>query len=117
MSGPLSVRLVDAADLDYIDIIRRSARDFGAMQAEAYAETLDLAIEALGADGTEAIGVKAREEIGPGIFTLHVARFGRRAAHLLVFQVDGSIIEVLRILHEKMDLARHVSLPNEPPRQ
>lgn len=116
MTSRWSVRLVDAADLDYIDIIRRSARDFGAMQAEVYAETLDLAIDALGADGTEAIGVKARDEIGAGIFTLHASRFGRKAAHLLIFQVDDSIIEVLRILHEKMDLARHISSPNEPPR-
>lgn len=116
MKGPWLVGLVEAADLDYIDIIRRSVRDFGAMQAEIYAETLDSAIDALGEDGTETIGVKAREEIGPGIFTLHVARFGRKASHFLVFQVDGSIIDILRILHDRMDLARHISLPDESPR-
>ena len=58
-----------------------------------------------------AIGVKEREEIGSGIFTLHAAKSKRKASHFLVFRVlEIRTIEVLRILHGRMDLARHISL-------
>jgi toxin ParE1/3/4 len=110
------IRLVDAAETDYLDIIRVSAKDFGALQAATYSETIALAIGTLGDEGTAAIGVKPRDEIGAGIFTLHVSRFGRKASHFLVFRVvSDKVIEILRILHERMDLARHISSSEAPP--
>jgi toxin ParE1/3/4 len=106
------IRQVEAADIDYTEVLQRTARDFGAIQAGIYAETLDCAIDALGADGTATIGVKERDEIGAGIFSLHAARLGRKASHFIVFRVvEHNIIEILRILHERMDLARHISIP------
>ena len=108
------VHRVDAVDIDYSNILRRSSQDFGAIQAEIYAETITLAIEALAVDGTAAIGAKERKEIGVGIFTLHVARLGRKGSHFLVFRlIDGNEVEILRILHERMDLERHISLESQ----
>jgi len=97
----LNVRRVRAADIGA----------FGPLQAEAYAQTLASALDALREKGPMAIGVKEREEIGSGIFTLHAARSKRKASHFLVFRVlEAQTIEVLRILHDRMDLARHISL-------
>ena len=48
--------------------------------------------------------------LGSDIASLHVARQGRKGRHLLVFRTheqDG-VIEVLRILHDSMDLARYL---------
>lgn len=117
MTGAWAVRLVAVSERDYEEVIKRSAQDFGPLQAEVYAETLELAINALREIGPKAIGVKEREEIGPGIFTLHAARSKRKASHFLVFRVtELRTIEILRILHDRMDLARHISQAQEPPR-
>lgn len=111
MTGPWTVRLVAVSELDYLEVIQRSAQDFGPLQAEAYAQTLASTLDALRDKGPMAIGVKEREEIGSGIFTLHAARSKRKASHFLVFRVpETQTIEVLRILYERMDLARHLSL-------
>jgi toxin ParE1/3/4 len=117
MKGAWTVRLVAVSEQDYQEIIKRSAQDFGTSQAEVYAQTLEMAIDALREDGPETIGVKEREEIGPGIFTLHAASHKRKARHFLVFRVlEIRTIEVLRILHDRMDLARHIAPLQEPPR-
>jgi toxin ParE1/3/4 len=117
MTGAWTVRLVAASEQDYQEVIRRSAQDFGPRQAEVYAETLGLAIDALRESGPKTIGVKEREEIGTGIFTLHAARHKRKASHFLVFRVlEIQTIEILRILHDRMDLARHISQAQESPR-
>lgn len=53
----------------------------GEAQARVYAETLSTAMEAL-TGGPTVIGAKARNEIAKGLFTLHVARQGRKGRHL-----------------------------------
>lgn len=109
MTGTWTVRLVAVSERDYQEVIKRSAQDFGPLQAEMYAETIELAIGALRENGPKTIGVREREEIGPGIYTLHAARQKRRASHFLVFRVlEIRTIEILRILHDRMDLARHI---------
>ncbi|HQV12847.1 MAG TPA: hypothetical protein PKW52_16025, partial [Nitrospira sp.] len=61
---------------------------------------------------TSVIGVKERPEIGSNIWTLHVARNGRKGRHFIMFQVAGAqdrkVIDVLRLLHDSMDLERHL---------
>ena len=48
-----------------------------------------------------------------GLRTLHVARHGRRGSHFLMYRVAPKFtIEIVRILHESMDLGRH--LPSAP---
>ena len=111
MTGAWTLRLVAVSERDYLEVIKRSAQDFGPLQAELYAQTLDLALDALREKGPKTIGVREREEIVSGIFTLHAARSKRKASHFLLFRVlDMRTIEVLRILHDRMDLARHMPL-------
>ena len=102
------VRLTRQAESDFLEISRWTAENFGALQTEFYAETVTLAIEAL-RGGPEVVGTKARDEIARGVRTLHVARHGRKGRHFVVFRAaEGQIVEVLRLLHDSMDLARHV---------
>ncbi|MFZ9407942.1 MAG: type II toxin-antitoxin system RelE/ParE family toxin [Burkholderiaceae bacterium] len=102
------VRLAEHAEVDFLDISAWTRQHFGERQAENYAETLSRAIEAL-LEGPEIPGAKVRDEIGPGIRTLHVARAGRSGRHFVVFRISGNdTIDVLRLLHDSMDLARHI---------
>ena len=87
MSLALKVRLAAQAESDFSEIMTWALENFGERQAQTYAETLTLAIEALH-DGPEPLGVKARDDIGPGISTLHVARQGRSGRHFVVFSED-----------------------------
>lgn len=108
MSLAWQVRLASEAEQDLLDIILWTAENFGNKQAEHYAETIALAIEALH-DGPDILGSKVRDEIGMGIRTLHVARQGRKGRHFVAFSVsEGHIINILRLLHDSMDLAIHL---------
>ena len=106
-----SVRLTAAAEADFAGIIAWTAEQFGDVQGRIYAETLSLAVEALAA-GPGLPSAKTRPEIGKHLFTLHVARRGRRGRHFILFRADPDPkrrrVEVLRILHDAMDLERHV---------
>jgi len=107
-----TVRLGYQAEQDYVEILRWTVKTFGAGQASSYAETIVLAIEAL-AGGPDILGARAREDIQPGIRTLHVARQGRAGRHFVVFRAAGSDIDVLRLLHDSMDLPRHLPAAND----
>ncbi len=105
------VRLTAAAEADFEDILRWTVGRFGEAQARIYAETLSRALEAL-AGGPNVIGAKARDDIAQGLFTLHVARQGRKGRHFVVFRIGDDqgrqVIEVLRLLHDAMDLRHHL---------
>lgn len=108
-SGAWQVRLTAAAERDFQSILTWTAEQFGEAQARAYADILTAAIRAL-TDGPDVLTSKARDEIGPGLRILHAARFGRRARHLLLYRAaPDAVIHMLRILHDAMDIERHVS--------
>lgn len=108
MSAVWAVRLAEKAEHDLLDALVWTTDQFGALQADDYLETLTLALEAL-ADGPNIVGSKVRDDIGLGIRTLHVARLGRKGRHLVVFRfADGQVIDVIRLLHDSMDLAKHL---------
>ena len=106
-------RLTAHAEQDFLEIIRWTQEKFGPSQAEAYRETILTAIQEL-QEGPDLLGVKRRDEIMSGLMTLHVARHGRRGRHFVMFRVDpanGNTIEILRLLHDSMDFARHLPDP------
>jgi len=108
MSHSWTVQLARQAEQDFAEILQWTVRTFGPAQAEIYAETLGLAIEAL-SEGPDVTGSKARDEIFPGIRTLHITRQGRKGRHFVVFRTgSGQMIEVLRLLHDSMDMTRHL---------
>jgi toxin ParE1/3/4 len=108
MSG-WTVRLADRAAQDVEAILDWTLVQFGPLQLESYTDVINDALEALNA-GPQLIDVRWRPELGDDVATLHVARHGRKGRHLLIFRAqerDG-VIEVLRILHDSMDLQRHL---------
>ena len=84
---------------------------FGVAQSRIYAETVSAALNDLTA-GPTVVGAKKRNDILKGIFTLHVARKGRKGRHFIMFRLgrtsEQDVIEVLRLLHDAMDLQRHL---------
>ena len=102
------VRLGAPAELDFANIVEWTAENFGERQARVYRDTLVQALGAL-ASGPNVAGSRPRDEIMSGLSTLHVARRGRRGSHFLLYRVAaGGTIEIVRILHDRMDLRRHV---------
>lgn len=108
MSHVWQINQTRQARKDREDIIRWTVQQFGTRQAVIYTETIALALEALGS-GPHTPGTKQQTELGPNIYTLHIARNGRKGRHFIVFRVSGeNVIDVLRILHDRMDLLTHL---------
>lgn len=102
------VAMTGVADRDFIDIVQYSIETFGSRQARIYQSTLKRALKALEA-GPELRGSSSLAEIAPGLRGLHVARSGRRGRHVIVYRPGpAQTIEVLRILHDAMDLPRQL---------
>ena len=102
------VRLSAQAEHDLTTIVEWTAEKFGARQARTYRTTIVQSIRELGL-GPDVAGARKRHDIANGVLALHVARHGRRGRHLLLYRVAGArTIEIGRILHDSMDLRRHV---------
>ncbi|MDA9476135.1 plasmid stabilization protein ParE [Bradyrhizobium sp. CCBAU 65884] len=102
------VRLGAAAEVDFANILRWTTENFGARQSRIYRDTL---VQTMGelADGPNVAGSRPRDEIMANLRTLHVARHGRRGSHFLMYRAaPDSTIEIVRILHDRMDFRRHV---------
>jgi toxin ParE1/3/4 len=107
-----TVLLGQQAEQDYVEILQWTVKSFGEDQANNYSETIALAIESL-EGGPNILGARVREDIQLGIRTLHVARQGRAGRHFAVFRAVGSGIDVLRLLHDSMDLPRNLPAAND----
>ena len=102
------VRMARQARRDLANILRHTLATFGHRQLEIYRITSDEALAAL-TEGPDILGSVARDAIVPGMRSLHIARNGRRGRHFVLYRTaDGRVIEVVRVLHDRMDLARHV---------
>jgi len=87
-----------AAEADLADIWRYSAEQWGVDQAGQYIDDLRDACHAL-ATGTRQ---GRRTDIRPGYLKYLVGR------HLLYFKENDGCLEIIRILHARMDVARHL---------
>lgn len=105
------VRLAAAAEADFHDILRWTVEHFGKARARAYAGALSEAIAIL-TDGPHVAGAKERDDIVKGLIALHV----RKGRHFVIYRVgvpaEPPVIDVLRLLHDAMDLPRHLSSPS-----
>jgi toxin ParE1/3/4 len=104
-----TVRLTAAAEADMRDIFAWTAENFGIEQARRYRLTILAALRDV-SDGPDAIGARERPDIRPNLRSLHIARRGRRGRHVILFTAsdDNPQIRIIRILHDSMDLARHL---------
>jgi len=105
--------LTPRANEDLFEIVVWTEEHFGSAQADVYREVILAALREL-KDGPQLVGVRQRDDIRPGLLSLHVARHGRHGRHLVLFRIAPNgepVIEVLRILHDQMDLVRHLPAP------
>ena len=110
---PWRVRVGNEAERDFVQILRYTLDTFGERQAANYKALLIEALASL-SDGPQVPGSRSREEILAGLRTLHVGKRGRPARHFIMYRTsDAQTIDVLRILHDAMDIARHVQGEDE----
>ena len=96
------------AEKDFVRILKYTADTFGEWQASIYKTKLTDAFAAL-ESGPNAPGSVSRDEILPNLRSLHVERHRRGGRHFIMYRATrGQVIEVVRILHDAMDLARHI---------
>jgi toxin ParE1/3/4 len=112
-------RLARPAQIDLANILATSAERWGAEGRQRYAAILAAAMRQVADEPTGPL-TKKRPELRSGIRSFHV-RYARRSAatakvrrpvHVLYYRVaqDG-VIEIVRVLHEKMDSSRHLEEP------
>jgi toxin ParE1/3/4 len=101
--------LTPRANEDLFEIVDWTAEHFGLAQAEAYREVILAALRELEA-GPDVAGARRRGDILTGLMSLHIARHGRHGRHLILYRAkpDEPVLEVLRILHDQMDLVLHL---------
>lgn len=102
------VRLSEAAEADFENILARTADQFGEERARLYEDILRSAIASL-REGPSIPGARPRPEVARGAYSLHAARNRRRPRHFILFHIAGETrILIVRILHDAMDLPRHL---------
>lgn len=102
------IRLSADAENDFVRIIEYSIDAFGERQTDLYRGLIFDALSALAA-GPDVAGSIGRDDIRSGLRSLHITRQGRRGRHFIVYRAaPDNVIVVLRILHDAMDLARHI---------
>lgn len=121
MTGPpdrstLGYRYTGRADSDIEGILRYTDGRFGRAQRQRYAALIDRAASMIAADPMRR-GSRPSDALPPGVRSFHIELAARRrgaAAHVLYYvqarlddERDGIVI--LRVLHERMDPARHLT--------
>lgn len=109
------IRLSDSAQQDITDLLAQSEAMFGPNARERYASLIVAALRDTAADDEELV-TTLRPELGPDVRTWHLARsratspggLVKRPRHLLVYRLDGETMQVATVLHDSMDLPRHV---------
>jgi toxin ParE1/3/4 len=93
------------AERDFSHIIDWTTENFGPRQAARYADLMLAGIDVI-AENPFSSRSREREEIGGGYRTVHLARPGR---HFILYRMEGTdTVLVVRILHDSMELSRHV---------
>ena len=115
-------RLARPAQIDLANILATSAERWGAEGRQRYAAVLAAAMRQV-AGQPEGPLTKKRPELRSGIRSFHVRHTGRsaedarvrRPVHVLYYRVaKEGVIEIVRVLHERMEPSRQLDeLPAE----
>lgn len=93
------IRLSEAARTDLIEIWAETFRKWGPDQADRYLDDIEHSLNGL-LDNPR-IGTDCSDLL-PGCRRLITGR------HLAFYEVDGAAIFVIRVLHQSMDVPRHL---------
>jgi toxin ParE1/3/4 len=111
-----SFRLSRPAQMDVARIFATSAKEWGAAAGQRYAATLASAMRQVAADPQGRV-TRGRGELLPGVRSFHLrhARVDdpgsrvRRPVHVLYFRaIAPELVEIVRVLHERMEPARQI---------
>jgi plasmid stabilization system protein ParE len=109
--APWVVVVSDLAEHDLRAIGRWTRRKFGQRQAERYLQSISAAITTLAA-GPATPGPRSRTDLPLDILALHTRGTRSRGRHVVLCRchehTGQRVAEVLRVLHEMMDLPRHL---------
>jgi toxin ParE1/3/4 len=123
--GLLRLRISNAAKADIEDLLAWSEQRFGEAARRRYEAPLTRALRDVAEDALRA-GVRARPELGAGVFSDHLF-FSRRRAfsglvqqprHLLVGRIlEPGFADILRVLHDAMEISRHLPETDDKERE
>ncbi|MBT9595206.1 MAG: type II toxin-antitoxin system RelE/ParE family toxin [Vitreoscilla sp.] len=114
-------RLSDAAQVDVIDILAWTHEQFGEAARLRYENLIVAALRDV-ATQPDRPGSIARLELGTGVRSWHLqlsrhhvgpGAAVRRPRHFLVYRIEPALLVVGRVLHDAMELARHLD-PDMP---
>jgi toxin ParE1/3/4 len=91
--------LTQGARRDLDSITAHSVREWGREQAVHYAQDLRSAIEMIAANPLRG---RSRDEIRKGYFSVP------RGSHIIFYRRTSDGVEVVRILHQRMEPGRHL---------
>jgi toxin ParE1/3/4 len=115
-------RIARPAQADLANILSTSAERWGAEGQQGYSAVLVAAMRQVVAE-PEGPLTKKRPELRSGLRSFHIrhvrrsagAEEVRRPVHVLYYRIaEKGVIEIVRVLHERMEPSRHLDeLPNE----
>ena len=113
----LRYRLSDAAQVDVVNILAWTHEQFGEAARLRYESLIVAALRDV-ATHPDRPGSIARPELGAGVRSWHLrlsrghgsasAETVRRPRHFLVYRPEPALVVVARLLHDSMELARHL---------
>ena len=112
----LTLRLSAAAQADIVDILSWSEEQFGESARLRYEALIIAALHDI-AEQSDRPGSLARSELGVDIRSWHLrwsrdrTRSGKvqKPRRFIIYRTDSNVLVVGRILHDGMELARHMS--------
>jgi toxin ParE1/3/4 len=117
----LHYRLADAAQVDVINILAWTHEQFGEAARLRYEKLIVAALRDV-ATQPDRPGSIARPELGAGVRSWHLrlsrdhagtgADAVRRPRHFLVYRLEPALLVVGRVLHDAMEMARHLEAGN-----
>jgi toxin ParE1/3/4 len=102
------LRISSRATRDVAGVLDYTLERFGDRQHDQYAELIREALAAIAADPGRP-PARRRPEIRHDARTYHLARRGKPARHFFLYRVlPNNEVEIGRLLHDSMDLSRHL---------
>jgi toxin ParE1/3/4 len=89
------------AEDDLRGIFLYTLETWGEEQVPVYLNLVETALQRI-AENPMTFGSKTRDYVVPGCRTF------RSGKHIIVYRINGGIVEIARILHESMDSEQHV---------
>ncbi|MCQ9617277.1 type II toxin-antitoxin system RelE/ParE family toxin [Paenalcaligenes niemegkensis] len=113
----LQYQLSTSAQSDIIDILAWTHRQFGEVARKRYEALIVAALRDIAAQ-PDRVGSIKRPELGEAVRSWHLslsrerARFEggivRNPRHFIIYRQQSALIMIARVLHEAMELARHL---------